>query len=54
LRRGAPDHPPGASRLKLLSLADDALGVSTRKLAQRYRYLPSRIVDSVADLVEEL
>ncbi len=29
-------------------------GVSTRELAQRYPYLPSRIVDSVADLVDEL
>jgi NagD protein len=29
-------------------------GVSTRELAQRYPYLPSRIVDSVADLAAEL
>jgi NagD protein len=29
-------------------------GVSTRELAQRYPYLPSRIVDSVADLVDEV
>jgi NagD protein len=29
-------------------------GVSTRELAERYPYRPSRIVDSVADLVDEL
>jgi NagD protein len=29
-------------------------GVSTRELAERYPYRPSRIVDSVADLVPEL
>ena len=29
-------------------------GVSTRELAERYPYRPSRIVASVADLVEEL
>jgi NagD protein len=29
-------------------------GVSTRELAERYPYRPSRIVDSVADLVDEV
>jgi NagD protein len=29
-------------------------GISTRETAERFPYRPSRIVDSVADLVDEL
>jgi NagD protein len=29
-------------------------GVSTREMAERFPYRPSRIVDSVADLIDEV
>ena len=42
------------SRVEAVALVGDLSGVTTRDEAERFPYRPARIVDSVADIVEEL